>query len=122
MASGDDTQTLWIPNRHVRERAEVRGIPPQGLEAVRGYFIPRYVEYMDDGRRVAELKQGDIDRIAEGYGCGECLAYFEVRLHDCPSCGHRLDANTDIVKWHPDYWNPSPSRDTSEILKHGSGL
>lgn len=114
MASGDDSITLWLPNQVMRQEAEIPSVGLASLEAVRGYMIPRYVDRLPDGRRVAELNRHDLDRVNDGYGCGECLAKFDQRFKDCPSCGHTLDANRDIVDFRPDYWKPSPETVTND--------
>lgn len=117
MASGDDYQ-IWVPpNAVLRERAQVRGVSIDGLKYVLGYLKPRYIEYMDDGRRVAELHARDLDRVKDGYACGDCLAFFAERFPACPGCGHELDAQQDVVEHHPDYWDPSPGRTSDEILR-----
>ena len=115
--SGDDYQTLWLPNSEVRERATVPSTTVAALAAVRGYLIPRYVEVMDDGRRVAELRENDLQRVADGYACGECLAYFDQRFVNCPSCVWEIHPSTDIVDYHPSHWEPSESRTSEEIIR-----
>lgn len=116
MSYGDDTQTIWLPNEVMRERARVPSVNVDDLKYVRGYLIPRYVDELPDGRRVAELHSKDLKRIEDGYGCGECLAYFDRRFHDCPGCGHELDVNKDIVEFRPPYWEPTEGRTSQEIL------
>lgn len=112
-----DEFDIWVPpNAVIRERATVPSVDPRGLALVRGYLKPRYVEQMADGRRVAELTQRDLDRVNDGYACGECLAYFDDRLGDCPSCGHQLDPSRDIVEYAPAHWQPSEGRTSTEIL------
>lgn len=118
--SGEDFQTIWIPNKQVRGRAEVPSTTRAALEAVKGFLKPRYIEYMEDGRRVAELRQADLDRVQDGYACGECLAFFEQRFINCPSCGHLLDPSRDIVEHRPDYWLPYEGRTSDEILGRSS--
>lgn len=114
--SGDEYE-IWVPSNAVmRERATVRSVSVEGLAAVRGYLKPRYIDEMTDGRRVAELAARDLERVADGYACGECLAFFDQRFETCPGCGHEMDANRDIVDFHPAYWQPSPSRTSDEIL------
>lgn len=116
MASGDDTQ-IWVPpNAVLRGRAEVPSVGRQSLDAVDGFLVPRYVEYMDDGRRVAELHSQDLRRVQDGYACGECLAMFSRRFSNCPACNHELDPNRDIVDYSPDHWQPSEGRTSDEIL------
>lgn len=117
MASGDDYTTLWVPNSHMREEATIPSTTPAALEAVTGYMIPEYIDRLPDGRRVAQMYKRDIDRVTEGYGCGECLAKFDQRFPNCPSCGHRLDPNRDIVDWNPPYWQDYEGRTSEEILK-----
>jgi hypothetical protein len=109
VASGDDVSTLWLPRQVMRQEAEVPSTTVAALEAVKGYMIPRYVDRLPDGRRVAELRADDLRRVEDGYGCGECLANFDQRFQNCPGCGHKLDANRDIVDFLPDYWKPGPS-------------
>ncbi len=108
--TSDDGVTIWLPNREMRERAEVPATTVESLKRVKGYFRPRYIDVLPDGRRVGALGDGDIRRIKDGYGCGKCFAYFSERTPDCPSCGERLDVNQDIVDFSPDYWKPSASR------------
>lgn len=101
----------------MRERATVPGVDVQALlTAVKGYMIPRYIDVLPDGRRVAELRAHDLQRVADGYGCGECLAMFEKRFARCPGCSHELDVNRDIVDWSPAYWQPNVGRTSEEIL------
>lgn len=116
MASGDDVQELWLPNSHMRQEATVPSTTVEALAAVRGYMVPRYIDRLPDGRRVAELHQKDISRVEDGYGCGECLAMFDHRFSNCPSCGHLLEPNRDIVDHRPDYWQPYDGRTSAEIL------
>lgn len=116
MAS-DETETLWLPNAQMRERATVPGVSVESLAAVRGYMIPRYIDVLPDGRRVAELKASDLQRVSQGYACGECLAMFEKRFATCPGCSHELDSNRDIVDWNPAYWQPYEGRTSEEILR-----
>lgn len=118
MAS-DEGQRIWLPNSVMRERAKVSSTTVAALDAVRGFLKPRYVDEMPDGRRVAELHAHDLQRVIDGYACGECLAFFDQRFEKCPACGHKLDPNTDVVDWQPDYWKPSPSRTSEEILRMG---
>lgn len=116
MASGDD-YSIWVPpNVVLRERATVPSINVESLKFVQGYLTPRYVEYMEDGRRVAELGSKDLERIKDGYACAECLAFFGERFQNCPGCGHLLDVNRDIVDYHPDHWQPVDGRTSDEIL------
>ena len=116
MASGDDSQTLWLPNSYMREEATIPSTTRERLEAVRGYMVPIYVDRLPDGRRVASLDAKDLQRVADGYACGngQCLAKFDQRFKNCPSCGHELDPNKDIVDWLPDYWKPSPATVTND--------
>ena len=116
MASGDDYTTLWLPNSHLRQEATIPSTSLAALDAVRGYMVPQYVDRLPDGRRVAQLYRNDIQRIADGYGCAECLAKFEQRFKNCPSCGHELEPNRDIVDWNPAYWQPDKGRTSAEIL------
>lgn len=120
--SGEDSQTIWLPNSVMRSRSEVRSIRIEDLSHVRGYLKPRYIDEMPDGRRVAELHERDLDRVRDGYACGECLAFFGERFPSCPGCGHMLDANSDVVVWRPPYWQPTEGRTSTEVLKDGSGL
>ena len=99
------------------ERSRVPTTRIDRLQAVKGYLVPRYVEYMDDGRRVGALGEKDIQRVKDGYACGECLAYFGQRFPVCPSCGHMLDPNKDIVDYNPDHWQPYEGRTSQEILE-----
>jgi len=117
MANGDDYQTLWLPRGVMRARAEVPSVTRQGLDAVEGFLKPRYVEHMEDGRRVAELSSADLRRVQDGYACGECLAFFGRRFGRCPACNHELDPNRDIVDYSPDHWQPSEGRTSEEIFK-----
>lgn len=119
MASGDDsTTTLWLPNQHMRERAEIPGTSRDALHAVQGFMRTRYREQMDDGRWVAELYPEDLQRVSEGYGCpnAHCLAFFSRRFDKCPLCGHVLDVNKDILDYSPDHWQPYEGRTSEEIL------
>ena len=109
MANGDDTQTLWLPNSHMRQEATVPSTTAAALDAVKGYMVPRYIDRLPDGRRVAELYQKDIQRVEDGYGCGECLAMFDQKFRNCPSCGHLMDIHRDIVDFQPDYWKDGPT-------------
>lgn len=113
MPEGD---TLWLPNSTMREEATVRATSIEALMQVRGYFVPIYVDRHEDGRRVALLKEKDVGRIADGYGCGECLAFFDRAFKACPGCGHVLEPNKDIVDFSPDYWQPDEGRTSDEIL------
>ena len=122
MASGDDLQTIWLPDHIMRARAEVPSTSRTALDAVRGFLRPRYVEEMPDGRRVAELTQEGIQRVAEGYACGKCLAYFDRRFTHCPACSKPLEPNIDIVDYSPPHWQDGPSRTSEEILEDGNGL
>lgn len=116
MASGDD-YSIWLPpNAVLRERSTVPAVDIDKLKYVQGYLKPRYVEYMEDGRRVAELGSKDLQRVQDGYACGSCLAFFGERFKDCPSCGHSLDPNVDVVDYHPDHWQPIAGRTSDEIL------
>lgn len=121
--SGDDSTTIWLPNRVMRERATVPGVNAYELMlAVRGYMVPRYQEEMPDGRRVGELRAEDIQRVADGYACGECFAIFERRFEKCPGCSHILDPNKDIVDWSPDYWQPNEGRTSDQIIDGIGGM
>ena len=117
MASGDDLSTLWLPDSHMRQEATVPSVSRHTLDAVKGYMIPGYIDRLPDGRRVAQMEARDIQRIQEGYGCGECLAKFDQRFKNCPGCSHELEPNRDIVDWDPDYWQPYEGRTSEEILK-----
>ncbi len=117
MASGDDTVTIWLPRHVMRERATVPCVSLETLKHVRGYLVPRYVEEMPDGRRVAELREKDLQRVSDGYACGECLAFFDHRFRNCPGCGHELDPNRDIVEWSPPYWQPYEGRTSEQVLE-----
>lgn len=97
----------------MRERATVPSTTVAALDAVQGYMVPRYIDTLKDGRRVAELNQQDLQRVYDGYACGECLAKFGQRFTNCPGCGHELDAGKDIVDFRPDYWLPSPATVTN---------
>ncbi len=110
LSSSDDGVTIYLPNSVMRERSRVPATTVESLRKVKGYFRPRYIDVLDDGRRVGALGDKDIQRIEDGYGCGKCFAYFSERLADCPSCGERLDPNSDVVDFSPDYWKPSASR------------
>lgn len=114
MAEGD---TLWLPNSVMRQESTIPATRADMLAHVRGYFVPIYVDRHPDGRRVALLREKDGQRIKEGYGCGECLAYFDRQFPECPSCGHELDASRDVVDFNPDYWQPHDGRTSAEILK-----
>lgn len=118
MASGDDYQTIWLPNQHMQERASIPGTSRAALDAVQGFMRTRYREQMEDGRFVAELWPEDLQRVAEGYGCpnSHCLAYFNRRFSECPLCGHVIDVNRDIVDHSPDHWQPNEGRTSQEIL------
>lgn len=115
LANGDDTQTIWLPNQVMRERARVPSVSRSSLDAVLGYLVPRYVDELPDGRRVAELHAEDLRRVEDGYACGECLAYFSRRFESCPSCGHLMDVNVDIVEWAPEYWQPNEGTITTDL-------
>ena len=119
MASGDDFQTIWLPDSHMRERATVPSTSRAALDAVQGFMLTRYREQMEDGRWVAELRSEDLQRVADGYGCpnAHCLAYYNRRFPACPLCGHVLDVNRDIVDHSPDYWQPYEGRTSEEILE-----
>lgn len=112
--SGDDYQTLHLPNHVMRERARVNAVTVESLRRVTGYIKPIYVDHLEDGRRVAALGERDHARVREGYACGECLATFNSRERFCPGCGHQLDTSVDLVDFLPDYWKPDP-RKTAEI-------
>lgn len=101
----------------MRQEATVPSTTLDALREVKGYFVPIYVDRYPDGRRVALLREKDVDRIADGYGCGECLAFFDRAFANCPSCGHDLSPEKDIVDFAPDYWNPDEGRTSDEILK-----
>lgn len=118
-SSGDDYQTIWLPNSHMQERAEIASTSRQALDAVKGFMRTRYREQMPDGRFVAELYPDDLQRVAEGYGCANahCLAFFDRRFAECPLCGHVIDAARDIVGYSPNYWQPSEGRTSEEILR-----
>lgn len=120
--SGEDSQTIWLPNSVMRERSRVPSVRIEDLQHVRGYLKPRYIDELPDGRRVAELHERDLERVQDGYACGECLAFFDQRFLSCPGCAHLLDANSDIVQHRPAYWEPNEGRTSAEILKGGSGL
>ena len=112
-----DEYEIWVPpNAEMRERATVPATTRDNLKHVQGFLIPRYIEHMPDGRRVAELNQRDLDRVNDGYACGECLAFFNHPFRDCPCCGHTLDASHDIVEYAPAHWQPYEGRTSSEIL------
>ena len=112
-----DEYEIWVPpNAEMRERATVPATTLDALKHVKGYLVPRYVEHMADGRRVAELTQRDLDRVNDGYACGECLAFFDYAFDNCPSCGHNLDPSKDIVDYSPGHWQPSEGRTSAEIL------
>lgn len=111
-----DGDLLWLPDSVMRQEATVQSTTVDALQYVQGYMVPRYIDRLPDGRRVAELYQNDIDRVADGYGCGECLAMFNRRFSECPSCGHRMDANADIVDFRPPYWDDYEGRTSAEIL------
>ena len=112
-----DDADIWVPpNATMRERATVPSVDKRRLALVKGYLVPRYVEQMPDGRRVAELNERDLGRVNDGYACGECLAYFDYRLMECPSCGHNIDPSVDIVDYSPAHWQPSEGRTSDEIL------
>lgn len=100
----------------MRERSKVSSVKIEDLKHVRGYLIPRYVDELPDGRRVAELHERDLDRVRDGYACGECLAMMEQRFPSCPGCGNLMDANRDIVEFRPPYWEPYEGRTSDEIL------
>lgn len=117
MASGDDYTTIWVPNSVMRERAKVASTTVASLEAVRGYLKPRYIEELPDGRRVAELHAIDLKRVADGYACGECLAWFDRQFDACPCCGHDLNPERDIVDHRPDYWLPYEGRTSDEVMR-----
>lgn len=121
--SGEDYQTLWLPNSVMRERARVNSIKVEDLNHVRGWLTPRYIE--EDhatGKRIYELRERDFERVKDGYACGQCLAFFDHRFPSCPACGHYLDVNQDIVEYRPPWWEPNEGRTSEEILKNGSGF
>lgn len=116
MASGDDFE-IWVPpNALVRERAVVPSVDLASLDAIQGYMIPGYIDELEDGRRVAQLREKDFQRVVDGYACGNCLAFFGQKFKNCPSCSHSLDPNKDIVEHAPEYWNPVEGRTSDEIL------
>lgn len=116
MASGDDFE-IWVPpNSLIRERTTVPSVSLESLEAVQGYMIPGYIDEREDGSRVAQLRAKDLQRVSDGYACGNCLAYFGQRFKNCPGCSHVLDPNFDIVEHAPEYWSPVEGRTSQEIL------
>lgn len=118
MASGDDLQTIWLPNSHMRERAQVPATNVAALDAVKGFLTPRYSEYHPEtGKRVWELHQADLNRVADGYACGNCLAFFDRRFRLCPACRHELDPNRDIIEYAPPHWYPSEGRTSDQVIE-----
>lgn len=117
MSSGDDYQTIWLPNEAMRERAQVPSTTRDALDAVQGFMRTRYREQRDDGTWVAELWPDDLQRVAEGYGCANahCLAHYNRRFQTCPLCGEPMGAQ-GIVEYSPDYWQPYEGRTSGEIL------
>lgn len=117
MANGDDSQTIWLPDSHMRERATIPSTTRDALAAVAGFMKTRYREQMPDGRFVAELYPEDLQRVREGYGCANahCLAFFHRRFQDCPLCGEPISAN-EIVDYSPAHWQPYLGRTSDEIL------
>ena len=119
MASGDDYQTIWLPNSVMRDRATIPATTPKNLDALQGFMKTRYREEMADGRMVAELYPEDLRRVQDGYGCpnAHCLAFFNRRFSVCPICNHDIDVNRDVVEYSPEHWQPVEGRTSDEILK-----
>lgn len=118
MASGDDTQTIWLPDSHMRERATIPSTSREALDAVQGFMRTRYREQREDGSWVAELYPKDLQRVSEGYGCSNahCLAYYDRRFENCPICGEPMGAQ-GIVDYSPDHWQSNEGRTSDEILQ-----
>ena len=106
---GEDAPILYLPNGVMRERARVPSTTVQNLNRVKGFLRPRYIDTLEDGRRVGALGTKDIERVQDGYACGKCFAFFDERTPDCPCCGDRLDPNHDVVDFLPQYWLPDPT-------------
>ncbi len=106
---GEEVPEIWTPNQVMRERARVPSTTVQNLNRVKGFLTPKYIDELEDGRRVGGLGTKDIQRVQDGYACGKCFAFFDERTPDCPCCGERLDPNQDVVSFLPDYWKPDPN-------------
>ncbi len=106
---GDTVPDIWLPNQHMRERARVPSTTVKDLDKVKGFLRPKYIDTLEDGRRVGGLGSKDIQRVQDGYACGKCFAFFSERSENCPCCGERLEPSRDIVEFLPDYWKPDPN-------------
>jgi len=115
LASGDDYQTIWLPNTVMRERAEVPAVRelPDRLE----FIVPEYVDYLETGEpHYAITSRRDFDRVKDGYACPRCLLKFNTHRTSCPLCPWERDLSRDISDQVYDYWKPGPSRTSAEIL------
>lgn len=72
---------------------------------VKGFFVPIFEEDdLGSGHRLAALREEDFLKVAQGYGCGKCLAEFVTYMAVCPVCRHERNVEEDIQGTPPEIW------------------
>ena len=71
--------------------------------SIRGFIVPIFSEKLPDGTTLNGVTDREMQMIAEGYACGECMAIFSHYTVTCPVCGLSRDVTADVQS-APQLW------------------